>query len=223
MDQRCAHCRAWLWEQELTVSKKGDRFAVCCKHGQVPLLAARAPPTELKALLENTDKWKTELFKQAVVWQLSLAVYFACPVVFVPGPRSDFRAQGAVSVMVGTIRARNDADARYVQVLFTTQVQQAAQRTSLLGDRNKELLLLVRRLICTHNPFYQIYKSVNDQGGAPGPDYRAVFTEDPKFKPTGAHARQYNAPNGGGAQANSEVPGGAVFTRNVFYREVLNG
>jgi len=30
-------CRARLWEQELTVSKKGDRFAVCCKHGQVPV------------------------------------------------------------------------------------------------------------------------------------------------------------------------------------------
>jgi len=121
-----------------------------------------------------------------------------------PEPQFDFRVQGAVSVKIGVIRVRNDADAKYVQVLFTTademaQVQQAAQRTTLLDDRNKELLLLVRRLICTHNPFYQIYKFVNDQGGAPGPDYRAVFTEDPKFKPTGAHARQYNAPNGGGA------------------------
>jgi len=93
MDQRCAHCRAWLWEQELMVSKKGDRFAVCCKRGQVPLLAARAPPTELKALPENTDKRKTELFKQTV-WQLNLAVCFACPVVHneaLTGSQSDFR------------------------------------------------------------------------------------------------------------------------------------
>jgi len=131
-------------------------------------------------------------------------------------------------VKIDAIRARNDADAKYVQMLFTTademaQVQQAAQRTILLDDCYKELLLLVRRLICTHNPFYQIYMSINDQGGAPGPDYRVVFTEDPESKPTGAHARQYNAPNGGGAQANSEVPGGAVFTRNDVYREVLTG
>jgi hypothetical protein len=82
-------------------------------------------------------------------------------------------------------------------VLFTTademaQVQQAAQRTNLLDDRNKELLLLVRRLICTHNPFYQICVRVV-----------AVEVE--------------------GAQGHLEGPGGGVFTRNVVYREVLNG
>jgi len=134
------------------------------------LLQARPSPAAVgtgatygaKALLENTDKRKTELFKQTVR-QLNLAVCFACPVVHnetLPGPHSDFRIQGAVSVKIGAIRARNDADAKYVQVLFTTademaQAQQTAQRTNLLDDRNKELLLLVRRLICTHSPFYR--------------------------------------------------------------------
>ena len=225
-DRACQHCRALLWQKELS--------SLCCAHGKVRLAPLPAPPPSLRQLWTD-DSVIARIFRQ-YVRHLNSALALASQMVHEVRPPPGRAAytpsviiQGRMYHRLGPLQARDGEVPKFAQIyVHDPQCEDPEAEAALrlghvrLGANTPaatqrvllDLLQQLQQLLREHNPLVRDFIMASEVPEDQVEHMRLVLSAD--ARPAGEHARRYNRPEG--FQEVSVLIGEEPGTRDIVLR-----
>ncbi|XP_029643352.1 uncharacterized protein LOC115217809 [Octopus sinensis] len=189
----CQFCNAKKWA--------GEPPAMCCLNGKVSLPPLRELPDPLKELLtgstSRSSKFLQLIRKYNCAFQMTS---FGANVVRETGWMPTFKVQGQVYHHIGSLQPLQNCKPLFLQIYFISNynrqldvhfgvIPQPANTDADNFDR--DVLLSLQNMLHEHNSYIHSFKYALET--APSPTFTIVIDADKR--PSGEHARRYNAPS----------------------------
>lgn len=219
MDVVCPHCSALFWKGELP--KGAQKFASCCKNGDVAIEPLAPLPTYLADLFFISNPLGKH-FRKHIRKYASLFAFTATRCKTPESLRNQggifpFTIQGKIYHFQGGLEALSQQEPNFAQVMMYDPEMASAARANSVRARGLESSVIneLTTLIHQVNPFVQIYQMafeiLRNQ-----PESTVILNAQLKLiLQGGSDARVYNLPTADEVAALIHYPIGAAVTEST--------
>ena len=185
MSAQCTFCQAKRWALEPA--------SLCCCNGKVQLDSLCNPPEPLKTLyLGETCESKHFLHHTRKYNSAFSMTSFGCQEVRESGWNPSFKIQGQVCHKIGSLCPLPNEKPKFTQIYFVDDYDvQAANRLQNIPGLQKHVVFDLQCMLHDYNSYVQSFKSALELSGS---DTTCKLVINADHRPTGQHARRYNAP-----------------------------
>ena len=184
MTHNCTQCTAMKYP--------GETKGMCCCDGKVNIPLLNEPLDPLKSLFSGETPESRHFLENIRKYNNAFQMTsFGAERVNEGGFMPTFKVQGQVYHQVGSLLARPDDEAKFLQIYFITDAQEQAQRRCNVSEGTREeIVKSLQDLLHETDNLVRNFKRA--QESAPAEEYNIVICADKV--PSGQHARRFNAP-----------------------------
>ena len=184
MTHNCTQCTAMKWP--------GETKGMCCCDGKVNIPLLNEPLDPLRSLFSGETPESRHFLENIRKYNNAFQMTsFGAERVNEGGFMPTFKVQGQVYHQVGSLLARPDDEAKFLQIYFITDAQEQAQRRCNVSEGTREeIVKSLQDLFHETNNLVRNFKRA--QESAPTEEYNIVICADKV--PSGQHTRRFNAP-----------------------------
>jgi hypothetical protein len=198
MSHECEYCCALHFIQEQTASDK--LFEMCCKRGDAVLDLIRAPPAELRALLEGQDP-RGRAFRQNIrayngALTFTSMSYTQDRRLDLSGGLHCFQAHGEVFHYQGPLLPGSQELPSFAQLFFYDPEYATNTRATRYPHLDRTVLAELAQMLADCNPFIGIYRTARERlADAPSRPFRLLLNPQMRLvMEAGADRRRENLP-----------------------------
>lgn len=189
MTNVCSHCNATKFQ--------GETKSFCCGNGKHKLEALPPLPAEIRDLFTgnapDSEHFLNNIRKYNCTFQMTS---FGCKKVNVQGWNPNFRVQGQICHLVGSLLPAESENAQFLQVYFLDSAAQLETRMSITHDRSlkRNVVNMLQDCLQTHNKYITEIKAAYQYANQNKlKNFNISIHEN--ARPLGEHERRYNAPS----------------------------
>ena len=182
----CQHCAALKFP--------GESKGMCCNNGKVDLEPPPPLPHPLNTLFEGTSpesqNFLENIRKYNTVFQLTS---LGCNEVVLPGWNPQFRIQGQVCHLIGSLLPNEANPPSFLQIYFMDGEDQISRRNNITHGLSPTILLDIQNTLLEHHKYVRELKCAYEFANAENMRQYSIVINEAQ-RPVGAHARTHNAP-----------------------------
>lgn len=186
LSHHCSHCNA--------IKFKNETKGFCCGNGKHKLDELPRLPPEIHDLYYghslHSEHFLSNLRKYNCVFQMTS---FGCQEINITGWNPNFRIQGQIYHLIGSLMPNDNQAAAFLQIYFLDASDQIETRMSITDNLKRDIVHELQHTLHTHNSYIRDLKSAYELAKHNRlKDFNISIQES--ARPMGEHARRYNAP-----------------------------